>query len=299
MAASTADASSLSAANLFNVNGMVAVVTGGGTGIGLMITRALVANGASKIFILGRRLPVLEEAASSVNADVVVPIQCDVTKLDSLAAASAKIAEVSPYINLLVCNSGIVGPYGIRPGPETTLDEFVAANLAVPEGAFTETFSINTSAVWYTTMNFLKLLDAGNKARVSAGGPAGSAGQQPWSQVVVVASIAAFNKQNTGGYAYAQSKAATVHLVKQLSVALPKWDIRVNAICPGLYPSQMSAPIIAKGGIDRDMIPLARPGDLQDMAGTILYLASRAGAYCNGTVILSDGGRICTFPSTF
>lgn len=66
-----------------------------------------------------------------------------------------------------------------------------------------------------------------------------------------------------------------------------------------MYPSEMSAPIIAKGGIGKDMIPLGRPGDEQDMAGAILYLASRAGAYCNGNVILSDGGRIGTFPSTF
>ncbi|KAH7020867.1 uncharacterized protein B0I36DRAFT_376998 [Microdochium trichocladiopsis] len=287
MASTAPSVNPLSAANLFNVNGMVAVVTGGGSGIGLMITRALAANGAAKIFILGRRLHVLEETAASVQpAGTVIPVQCDVTQPASLAAAAAQVAQVSPHIDLLVCNSGIIGPYGIRPDANTTLDDFVAANLAVPAAEFTETFNVNASSAWYTTMSFLKLLDAGNKAR-------------PWSQVIVVASIAAFNKQNSGGYAYGQSKAAAVHLVKQLSIALPRWDVRVNAICPGLYPSQMSAPIIAKGGIGRDMIPLMRPGDEQDMAGTILYLASRAGAYCNGTVILSDGGRLGTFPSTF
>lgn len=61
----------------------------------------------------------------------------------------------------------------------------------------------------------------------------------------------------------------------------------------------MSAPIIEKGGIGKDMVPLERAGDEKDMAGAILYLASRAGAYCNGTVIVTDGGRLTTFPSTF
>ncbi|KXJ89859.1 hypothetical protein Micbo1qcDRAFT_165244 [Microdochium bolleyi] len=290
----------LSAASLFHVNGMIAVVTGGGSGIGLMITRALASNGASKVFILGRRLPVLEEAAVAVNtvvgADVVVPVQCDVTSTASLAAAQQQIAATAPHVNLVVCNSGIGGPYGIRAGPDTTLDEFVDANLAVPPEDFTHTFAVNTSAVWYTTMAFLKMLDAGNKARESAGQ---AQQQQPWSQVVVISSIGGFNKQNTGGFAYGQSKAAAIHLVKQLSIALPRWDVRVNAICPGLYPSEMSAPIIAKGGIGKDMIPLNRAGDEQDMAGAILYLTSRAGAYCNGNIILSDGGRLGTFPSTF
>jgi NAD(P)-dependent dehydrogenase (short-subunit alcohol dehydrogenase family) len=61
----------------------------------------------------------------------------------------------------------------------------------------------------------------------------------------------------------------------------------------------MSAPILAKGGIGKDMIPLSRVGDESDMAGTVLYLASRAGAYCNGAVIVSDGGRLGLFPTTF
>lgn len=62
----------------------------------------------------------------------------------------------------------------------------------------------------------------------------------------------------------------------------------------------MSAPIIEKsGGIGKSLIPLGRAGDESDMGGTTLYLASRAGAYCNGAVIVSDGGRLGNFPSTF
>lgn len=290
MAESSTSAAALSAANLFSVSGLVAVVTGGGSGIGLMITKALAANGAAKVYILGRRLSVLQEAAASTGNPNVVPVTCDVTSVEALKAAVAQIEQDAGFVNLVVCNSGIGGPAGVRPKPETTLDEFISANLAAPIEEYTKTFAVNASAVWYTTISFLKLLDAGNARR----------NVEQKSQVVAVSSIGGFNKINTGGFAYGQSKAACTHLIKQLSVALPQWDIRANVICPGLYPSEMSAPILAKAGpIVKGQIPLERVGDEQDMAGAILYLASRAGGYCNGTVVVTDGGRLTTFPSTF
>ncbi|KAI0518130.1 short chain dehydrogenase [Xylaria bambusicola] len=290
MADSGNNVAALSAANLFNVNGLVAVVTGGGTGIGLMITKALVANGAAKVYILGRRLNVLQEAVSSIGNPNVIPVHCDVTSVDSLKAAASHIEKDAGFVNLLVCNSGIGGPFGINPKPETTLDEFMEANLAVVAEDYTKTFAVNTSAVWYTTMTFLKLLDAGN-ARANV---------EQKSQVVAISSIGGFNKTNTGGFAYGQSKAACTHLIKQLSVVLPQWDIRANVICPGLYPSEMSAQVLARSGpIVKSKVPLERVGDEQDMGGAILYLASRAGGYCNGTVVVTDGGRLTTFPSTF
>ncbi|KAI0816101.1 short chain dehydrogenase [Xylaria sp. FL0064] len=280
-------AEALSAANLFNVKGLVAVVTGGGTGIGLMITKALAANGAAKVYILGRRLNVLQEAASSIGNPNVVPVTCDVTSVESLTTAVTLIEHDVGYVNLLVCNSGIAGPYGNRPTPETTLDEFVSANLAIPIEDYTNTFAVNASSVWYTTMAFLKLLSAGNSR----------ANVDQKSQVVAISSIGGFNKINTGGFA---CKAACTHLIKHLSVVLPQWDIRANLICPGLYPSEMSAAILARSGpIVKSQVPLERAGNGQDMGGAILYLASRAGAYCNGTVVVTDGGRLTTFPSTF
>ncbi|XXG95623.1 hypothetical protein Hte_001891 [Hypoxylon texense] len=277
----------LGAENLFNVKGLVAVVTGGGTGIGLMITKALVANGVSKVYILGRRLQVLQEATAQLGSNNVVPVTCDVTSKESLQSAASKVQQEAGFVNLLVCNSGIGGPDGNRPKPDTSLDEFVEGNLSVPFEDYSDTFAVNTGSVWYTALSFLKLLDAGNKQ--------GNVEQQ--SQIVAVSAVGSFSK--IGKFAYGQSKAACNHLMKQLSVLLPQWNIRANLICPGLYPSEMSASIIEKGSIGKDIVPLGRAGDEQDMAGAILYLASRAGAYCNGTVIITDGGRLTTVPSTF
>lgn len=66
-----------------------------------------------------------------------------------------------------------------------------------------------------------------------------------------------------------------------------------------MYPSAIAGPIIDRGGVGKDMVPLERIGNEEDMAGAILYLASKAGSYCNGSVIMSDGGRLGNFSSTF
>jgi NAD(P)-dependent dehydrogenase (short-subunit alcohol dehydrogenase family) len=231
------------AASIFNVNGLVALVTGGGSGaypldllyqsisflqshnhmltdnplagIGLMMAKALAQNGAAKVYIAGRRLEILKSAASSIGPNV-IPIQCDVTSTSSLQAAASLVEQDSGHLNLLVCNSGIGGPQVKPVKPETTLDEWVDQNLANDYGAFVNTFAVNAAAVWYTTMTFLKLLDRGNKK--------GNVSQT--SQVVVTSSIGAFNKKAPGGWAYGQSKAAATHAVKQLSVTLPQWNIR-------------------------------------------------------------------------
>ncbi|KAK7220820.1 hypothetical protein V2G26_008823 [Clonostachys chloroleuca] len=295
MASKNSSPGSLSASTLFNVDNMVALVTGGGTGIGLMITKALVENGASKVYIAGRRKEVLDSAVSSVGSNV-IPIQCDVTSKESLAQAVETIEKDSGYLNLLVCNSGIGGPQVKLPTPETTAEEWAKANLEVSFDDYVQTFSVNTAAVWFTSMACLKLLDLGNKK--------GNLDQS--SQVIITSSIASFNKKAPGGWAYGQSKAGATLAAKQLAVALPQWNIRANCIAPGLFPSEMSEPIVnlysdgsgGPGALPNTMVPLGRMGTSQDMGGTLLYLASRAGAYCNGTVIVIDGGRLGTFPSS-
>lgn len=284
---------------LFNVKGLVALVTGGGTGIGLMIAKALANAGAARVYIVGRRVDILQQAASSINKpSVVVPLYCDVTSKISLESIVSVVQTDVGYLNLLVCNAGVSGPQVKAPGPHTSLDEWRTQQMSHDFDEFTNTFKVNATSVWYTAMAFLKLLDTGNKRK----------NVEQTSQVIVMSSIGGFNKKAPGGYAYGPSKAAATHIAKQLSNVLPTWNIRANCICPGLFPSDMSAPIVeAAGGsmtggkcipIDKSQVPLGRMGDENDMAGQILYLASRAGAYCNGNTMVVDGGRLGTFPSS-
>ncbi len=180
-----------------------------------MLVKALAQNGAAKVYIAGRRKEVLEEAARSIGPNV-IPIQCDVTSKESLKAAAAFIEKDAGYLNLLVCNSGTGGPQVMGLTPESSLEDWAQSNLEVPWDEYMNTFATNTASVWYTTMAVLKLLDLGNKK--------GNVAQS--SHVIVIGSIAGFNKMAPGGWAYGQSKAAAIHATKQLSVSLPQWNIR-------------------------------------------------------------------------
>ncbi|KAK5662088.1 hypothetical protein OQA88_10202 [Cercophora sp. LCS_1] len=207
-----ANLTGLDVANLFSVKDLVALVTGGGTGIGLMMAKALADAGAARVFIIGRRMDVLEQAASQINRPgVVVPLYCDVTSKVSLESVVSVVQSDTGFLNLLVCNAGVGGPQVKPPGPETSLDEWRDQQMAVDMEDWTDTFKVNTTSVWYTTMAFLKLLDQGNKQ-----------GNLGWtSQVVVTSSIGGFNKRAPGGWAYGPSKAAATHVAKMLSNTLP------------------------------------------------------------------------------
>lgn len=307
---STQTSATLGVNNLFATTGQVALITGGGTGIGLVMARALAEAGAAKVYIAGRRLAVLEKAAESVNEvlskGVLVPIELDVTSKESLAAAAAFVEKDSGFLDVVVSNAGVSGPQ--KPTPDdkdttTTLAQWREKQLEVDPSEFQDTFKVNTTAVWFTAITFLNLLDAGNKRRNDNQGVG-----RPTSQVIVISSLAGFNRKAPAGFVYGQSKSAATHAAKQLAVLLPRWGIRVNVIAPGPFPSEMTTDFIgalgattdqAVIGIGKEHVPLGRIGDQQDMAGTILYLVSRAGAFLNGNVVLLDGGRLGTFPGMY
>nr|pir related to sorbitol utilization protein sou1 [imported] - Neurospora crassa [Neurospora crassa] len=210
-------------------------------------------------------------------------------------------------------------------GQAKSLSEFRQQALAVDfDKEWEQTFRVNVGSVWYTSMACLELLEKGNTLAAQQQQEGQGQGQVVWresaSQIVVTSSIAALNKAAPGGWAYGVSKAAATHVGKQLATLLPRGeevkkevkkvgqtggfqvrkvgnmtDAHTNYI---VFPSDMAAPIVqAAGGsmtgggvipLDKKTVPLGRMGDEFDMAGQILYLASRAGAYLNGNVIVVD-----------
>ena len=215
--------SSIDAATLFAVNGLVAVITGGGTGIGLMMAKALALNGAHKVYIVGRRKEVLESAAKESPHGNIIPLVGDVTSKESLQAVVQKVREDTGYINVLIANSGIGGPQCAGITAETSLEDFQKKLWDMSFEDYNKTFTVNASAVWFTVVAFLGLLDAGNKK--------GNVEQK--SQVIATSSIGGFNRNVPGGYAYGQSKAAATHMMKQLATALVPYNIRSNVLAPG------------------------------------------------------------------
>jgi len=265
-----------------------------------MITKALAANGARRVYIIGRRADVLQEAALSVDQEIVVPLPGDVTSRDSLLEMSARVESEIGYVNLVVTNAGIMGPRPLKSGPNETrasLAEYRAHALETPMEDFTNTYAVNTTAVYYTTLAFLNLLDAGNKKA--------NMGLDWRSQVIATSSIGGFSRLKNASFAYNSSKAAVTHMMKMLATAFVPYKIRCNVLAPGIFPSDLAGGTIANLGpghgaaFEPSFVPAERPGNEEDIAGAILYLASKAGAYLNGSVVVVDGGRLGTLVSTY
>ncbi|KAI0534922.1 short chain dehydrogenase [Xylaria digitata] len=292
---------------LFRVDGLVAVITGGGTGIGLMMAKALAGAGAAKVYILGRRASTLETAASS-HANI-IPLVCDVCSKDSLQSAVDSITKDTGHVNLVVANAGVLGPYNSFDRSLSIHDLRKSLFDEVDMAAFTETMHVNVTGAYFTILAFLELLDAGNKNAVKGGFGKplreGSRVPRVQSQVIVTASLGAYSREKATAPAYGASKAAVAQLAQHAATNLAPYQIRVNTLSPGWFESEMAAPIMAsrdpetEGVDDPNFMPARRFGTKEEIAGMILYLASQAGAYCNGTIFNFDGGRLAVIPSTY
>lgn len=216
-----------------------------------MMAEALAINGASKVFLLGRREDTLTAAAGKYP-DIMVPVTCDVTSKESLGLAVDLVTKTTGYINLLVANSGISGP-AVGYKSALTISELRSHLLTTPMDAFTQTFHVNVTGAWITMVSFLELLDAGNKHAVSGqsgafGSPvmAGSKKPSVQSQVVFTSSLAAFSRGYWTSPSYGGSKAAITQLMKQASTNLAPYGIRANAIAPGCRCPSISRQTISR-----------------------------------------------------
>jgi NAD(P)-dependent dehydrogenase (short-subunit alcohol dehydrogenase family) len=216
------------------------------TGIGLAFASALAKTGAKRVYILGRRKEVLENATKQIDTDNIVPIVCDVTNPFTVTTAVQQIEKDVGYVDVLINNAGISGPDHRQMYNANSIHALQAIMLSDWPG-WQSTFAINTSSIILVSGQFLHLLDAGNSRRgwvsgkLKEGGEARARNEIEGvdkddlrsSQIITVASIAAFNRYVTAGLAYGSSKAGAVSLGKTLSSLLGPWGIRSNVICPG------------------------------------------------------------------
>ncbi|KOS47344.1 hypothetical protein ACN38_g1672 [Penicillium nordicum] len=301
----------LQASNLFSVKDRVVVITGGGSGLGRIMTKALDANEVSKIFILGRREDALQETVSQTINGTVIPIKCDITSKESLEAAYQAVAAQTTHVDLLIANSGIMGPLMKPPQPAADgslppLSQVRDELFNIPMEEFNTVLNVNVTGSYYTVLAFLPLLEAANKRRPA---PQEDVLAAPTAQVIITSSIAGFIRKVPFSFAYNTSKAATTHLIKLLSTSFAHYGIRVNGLSPGLYYSDMANHIfqasgiqgraISDGSFPKEMIPATRGGSEEDIAGLIVWLASNSGAYINGNILVTDGGRISVSPAVY
>lgn len=255
--------------NLFSVSGKVAVVTGGSSGLGAMMAQGLLANGA-KVYIAARKLERLHataEALSQYGKCIAVP--ADVSNAEGIESLRDAISEREDSIDILVNNAGA---------------NWVAPIGGFPEKAWDKVMATNVKSVFFATQSFIPLL----KAAGSAEDPA---------RVINIASIHGIRNPGMPAYAYSASKSGIIHLTTHLSAELASSHINVNAIAPGLFPSEMTKQIVQNEGILSQaikQIPRCRIGEPEDIAGTAIFLSSRASAWITGETIALDGGMIST-----
>ncbi|KAF2861613.1 NAD(P)-binding protein [Piedraia hortae CBS 480.64] len=292
---------------LFATNGLVAVITGGGSGLGLFAARALSESGAKAVYIVGRREEALKSAASGFPKGNVHPIVGDVTSKESLSKVAERVKNEQGYVNLLFANAGVAGKLDSHAlaakGENPSITDFQAALWENDVDNFTNVLGTNVSGAYFTAIAFLELLAAGNAAKNVAMD----------SQIIITASVVGYYRSLLGSVAYSTSKAAAIHLTKMLSTtfAEKKFRIRCNCIAPGLFPSEMTggmmqnAEKIPKGEafegaykMER-LAPSNRTGCESDFQGVFLFLASKAGAYMNGQVVGVDGGSLGLAPSSY
>jgi NAD(P)-dependent dehydrogenase (short-subunit alcohol dehydrogenase family) len=254
---------SLHIQDLFSVAGKVVLVTGGSRGIGLMIARGFVANGA-KVYISSRKAEVCQAVAAELSKNGrCVAIPADLATAAGRAAVVATLQENESSLDVLVNNAGAA---------------WGAPFDSYPESGYDKVMEINVKSIFMLTQALLPLLEA----NASTTNPA---------RVINIGSIDGIHVPSTENYAYSASKAAVHHLTKVLAVKLGRRGITVNAIAPGPFASKMTAWMLENFQADIEaQCPLERIGQPSDMAGIALYLASAAAAYINGVVIPVDGG---------
>jgi 3-oxoacyl-[acyl-carrier protein] reductase len=254
------------AADLFDLTGQVALVTGASSGLGRRFAETLAANGAKVVCVARRknRLDTLVKEISKSGGSALA-IEADVTDRKTVRKAFDQAERRFGPVTILVNNAGI----GLG---ENVIDQ--------PEEIWRRVIQTNLTAVYFT-------------AQIAAQRMVGA--RIPGS-IVNIASTASILVQE-GMSAYAASKAAVVQLTRAMAVDLARKRVRVNAIAPGYIYSEMTDAYLSTraGKAMIQKIPFGRAGDAQDLDGALLLLASDAGRFMTGATVVVDGGHVVAF----
>ena len=248
---------------LFGLTGRVAVVTGASSGLGVGFARALAEAGANLVLAARRadRLESLAQELREAGAEV-LPVACDVTEATQVEALKDACLERFGRVDILVNNAG-------------TTEVVPAENES--EEAFLRVLNVNLNGSFYCAQRFGRvMLEAGQ------------------GSIINVASI--FGMVGSGAIpqaGYVASKGAVVNMTRELAAQWARRGVRVNAIAPGFFLSEMTEEMFAD---DRSMswlrrnTPAGRPGKVEELYGAVIYLASDASTYVTGQTLAVDGG---------
>jgi NAD(P)-dependent dehydrogenase (short-subunit alcohol dehydrogenase family) len=247
-------------ATLFGLNGKTALITGGGTGLGRQFAMTLSQAGA-RVILSARRVERLEETAGWIreHGGEAHCIPMDVSHAATVDAAIARAAAIAP-LDILVNNAGVAAEPMLLDLDESEWDSVLDANL---KGAWLVARAVAREMVEKST---------------------------PGSIVNIASVLGSAVQKGTG--AYAASKAGLLHLTRAMAVEWARHGIRVNAIAPGYYRTDMAEGFLESEAGARMIkrIPRRRLGNPEELAGALLLLASDASSYMTGSVVTVDGG---------
>lgn len=252
---------------LFSLEGRVALVTGGSRGIGHMIVDGLLAAGCARVYITARKKTQLEEAEQRFNARFpgrVIGLPGDLSDMGDINKLVDAIAHREVGLDILVNNAGAA---------------WGAPLAAFPESGWDKVMDLNAKSVFFLTQKLLPLL----KAAAQPTRPA---------KIITIASVDGLRPNFWDTYSYQASKAAVIHLTRRLAAELIQDHVIASCIAPGAFPSEMNKAAEDTPESLAAEIPARRIGAAEDMAGGVIYLASRAGDYVVGTTLPIDGGLV-------
>ena len=249
---------------LLDLSGQVAIVTGGAEGIGKQMAYALGEAGAT-VIVASRKLENCEKVAQEMERELnteVLPVRLDVTIPDEVTNIFDVVMEKYGRVDILINNSGAT---------------WGASTLDFPIKGWNKVIETNLTGSW---------LMAQNAGRIMA--------KQNYGRVIFISSgyaLVGAPAEIMDSIAYVASKSALIGMTKDLAVKWAQYNITVNALLPGWYPSKMTRGTIE--GNEEQMlrtIPLGRFGGDDDLKAATVFLASPGGAYCTGAIVPVDGG---------
>ena len=253
---------------LFDLTGKTALVTGGAQGLGRMIAEGLLRAGAT-VAITSRKADVCEAAAAEMAAlGHCIALPCDLSSPEAAVELAARVSNTfGGKLHVIVNNAGKT--FG---GP---VDSY-------PDKAWPGVMMVNVQAPFTLIRQLLPEL----QAAASADDPA---------RIINIGSVAGKVTERLSAYSYSASKAAMHMLSRDLAGDLAQRHINVNVVLPGFFPTRMTAHMRDDDGVDPTLlshIPMHRLGRSDEIAGVVVFLASRAGGYVTGAEIPVDGGLV-------
>jgi NAD(P)-dependent dehydrogenase (short-subunit alcohol dehydrogenase family) len=253
----------MTAAQIFDLAGKVALVTGASSGLGVRFAEVLAENGASVVLVARRedRLAALRDKIGKAGGRA-VSVEADVRNRNAMQAAFDAAEKAFGTVTILVNNAGVV---------------HAGRAVEVAEEDWRRVLSTNLDAVFYWAQEAARRMLAADKG----------------GSIINIASVLGITPDN-GVVSYATAKAGVIQMTRTMALELAFKGIRVNAIAPGWIETEINSDYLAseRGAAMKRKIPMGRFGQTRDLDGPLLLLASDAGRYMTGATIVADGGQV-------